>query len=161
MPSVRVDSSSAQLEVTFPALPLSQSGCSFVSNVSGATGRSYSWRAWASYRYPRYPINHFFELEFEFHFPDEIELTESHFDSIAAVKPIQVAELHGEPPMFGPTFPLEQASLQRGSGRFRVSVQGRQAVDAFLRTKVDSVVVSWCERNQWPPTIRVVPLERR
>jgi hypothetical protein len=160
VPSVRVDSSSAQLEVTFPTLPLSQSGCRFVANVPGATGRSYSWRVWASYRYPQYPINHFFRLEFEFHFPDDIELTEARFDSIAAEKPIKVSELHGEPPMFGTDYPLDQASLDRDSASVRVFIQGREAVDALLRTRVDSVAVSWCERNSWPPTIRVVRLER-
>jgi hypothetical protein len=159
IPSVRVDSSSAQIEVTFPALPLGQSGCRFVSNVPGVIGRSYSWRVWASFRYPEHPINHLFRLEFEFHFPDEVELTEYRFDSIAAANPVEVAELYGEPPIFGPSFPLEQVKLQRRSGRFIVAGRGRQAVDALLRTKVDSLAVSWCERNQWPPAIRVVPLD--
>jgi hypothetical protein len=161
VPSVRVDSSRARLEVTFPVLPLAESGCRFVAHVPGVTGRSYEWRAWANFREPRYPENHFFQLAFEFHFPDEIALTEARFDSIVAVTPIRVAELHGEPPIFGPDFPLDQASLHRGLDRLTLLVQGREAVDALLRTRADSLAVSWCERNQWPPTIRVVRLDRQ
>jgi hypothetical protein len=159
VPSVRLDSTSAHLEVVFPTLPLAESGCRFVSNVPGATGRSYSWKVVGYFPDAAYPWNHMVELAFEFFFPDELKLTEARFDSIVSVKPIEVAEVRGEPPR-GPPISLDRASVYRDSARFTIVVQSRQAVDAFLRTGADSVAVFWCERNRWPPTIRRIRLER-
>jgi hypothetical protein len=158
-PSVRVDSATAQLEIVFPALPLTQSGCRFVSNVPGTTGRKYSWKVVGYFPDAWYPQNHMFELRFEFFFPDQIELTEARFDSIAAVTRIKVSELRGEPP-HGVLMPLDQASVHRAKAYLKLSVQSRPAVDALLRTGRDSVAVFWCERNGWPPTIRLTKLER-
>jgi hypothetical protein len=158
-PSVRLDSTGAQLEIVFPALPLTESGCRFVSNVPGMTGREYSWQVVGYFPDAGYPWNHMFELRFEFFFPDQIELTEARFDSIAAVTRIKVSELRGEPP-HGVLMPLNQASVHRGKAHLKLSVQSRPAVDALLRMGKDSVAVFWCERNQWPPTIRLTRLER-
>jgi hypothetical protein len=154
-----VDSTSAQLEVVFPAVPLAESGCRFVSNVPGSVGREYSWKVVGYFPDAGYPWNHMFNLTFKFFLPDQIKLTEAHFDSIAAVRPISVAELRGEPP-HGLPIPLDQASVHRGSDRLTLLVKSRQAVDVLLRTGAVSMAVFWCQQNRWPPTIRVVRLQR-
>ena len=158
-PSVRLDSTSARLQVVFPGMPLSASDCRFVSNEPDLIGREYSWKIVGYFPDAGYPWNHIFELAFDFVFPDQIELTAARFDSIAAVTPVKASELRGEPP-HGMLMPLERASVQRGATRLTISIQSRPAVDALLRTGKDSVAVFWCERNQWPPTIRMVRLEK-
>ena len=159
-PSVHVDSIKGRLEVVFPAMPLSKSGCRYSGNVSAETGRLYSWMASAAFPDSRYPDNHLFNLWFHFFFPDTLELTETRFDSIVAATPIQVAEPRGEPPIFGTVYRLDHSSVQRGNGRLVILVQGRQAVDALLRTGTRRVGLRWCEGNDRPEMFRAVPLER-
>ena len=160
VPSVRVDSIRGRLEVVLPALPLSKSGCRYSGNVSAETGRLYAWTVSAAFPDPRYPENHIFELAVHFFLPDTIELTEARFDSIAAIRPIQVAELRGEPPAPRTYHRLDHASLHRGGGRLTLLIQGRSAVNALLNIGAQRVAVSWCEGSQKPRTVRVVPLER-
>jgi hypothetical protein len=160
-PSVHVDSIKARLEVVFPAVPLSKSGCRYSGNLSTETGRLYSWMASAAFPDSRYPDNHLFNLSFHFFFPDTLELTEARFDSIVAATPIQVAEPRGEPPIFGIVHHLDYSRVQRGNGILTLVVQGRQAVDALLRTRTRHVGLRWCEGNDTPEKFRAVPLERQ
>jgi hypothetical protein len=160
VPTAHVDSMKGRLEVVFPALPLSKRSCRYSGNVSPETGRLYSWGASAAFPDSRYPNNHLFNLWFHFFFPDTLELTEARFDSIVAVTPVRVAELRGEPPMFGTPYRLDHSSVQRGNGRLVLLVQGRQAVDALLRTGTRRVGLRWCEGNDRPEMFRAVPLER-
>jgi hypothetical protein len=161
VPAVHVESIKGRLEVVFPAIPLGKSGCRYSGNVSAETGRAYSWRASAAFPDSRYPNNHIFSLGFYFFFPDTLELTQTRFDSIVAATPIRVAELRGEPPMFGTSYRLDHSSVHRGKRHLTLLIQGRQAVDALLRTGTRSVGLSWCEGSQRLELFRPVPLERR
>jgi hypothetical protein len=160
LPLLRVDSTRGRLEVVFPALPLSTSGCRYSGNVSAETGRLYSWRVSAAFPDSRYPMNHIFALWFHFFFPDTVELTETRFDSVVAVNRPRVAELYGEPPSARTYHHLNHSSVRRDSGRLTLLIKGREAVDALLQTGAVSVGLSWCEGSQSPPTFRVVRLER-
>ena len=157
VPSVHVDSIRGQLKVVFPAVPLTHTGCRY---ATAETGRAYSWTASAAFPDSRYPRNHIFELRFHFFFPDTIELTEARFDSIAAVIPIWVAELRGEPPIGREPYRLDHYSVQRDSSRLTLLIQGRQAVDGLLQTGTRHVVISWCKGSQRLLMVRAVPLER-
>jgi hypothetical protein len=159
VPSVRVDSTRGQLEVVFPAFPLSNSGCRYSGNVSAETGRLYSWTVSAPFPDSRYPKNHIFELWFHFFFPDTVELTEARFDSIVALNPPRVAELYGEPPSPRIYHHLDQFSLYRDNGRLTLLIQGPQPVNALLGTGATKVGLSWCEGSRNPQTFRVVQLD--
>jgi hypothetical protein len=50
--------------------------------------------------------------------------------------------------------------VHRGKRHLTLLIQGRQAVDALLRTGTRSVGLSWCEGSQRPEIFRPVPLER-
>jgi hypothetical protein len=160
VPAVRVDSIKGRLELVFPVLPLGKSGCRYSGNVSAETGRVYSWEASTVFPDSRYPNNHIFSLEFYFFFPDTLELSETRFDSIVAATPIQVAEVRGEPPIFGTSYRLDHSSVRRDKRHLTLLIQGRQAVDALLRTGTRTVGLSWCEGSQSPVIFRAVPLQR-
>ena len=157
VPSARVDSSQGELTVVFPALPLSESGCQYSTADSG---RVYSWTASAPFPNSSYPSNRLVQLGFHFFLPDTIELTEARFDSIAAVTPIRVAELGGEPPTRRDPYPLDRSSVLRSTGSVTMLIRGRTAVDALLQTGARTLGFSWCEGREKSYGFRSVQLER-
>jgi hypothetical protein len=160
VPSVRVDSARGRLEVVFPALPLSRSGCRYTGNLSAETGRLYSWTLGIPFPDSRYPNNHIFEFRLDFFLPDTIELTQPRFDSIVAANPPTVAELYGEPPGVHSLRHPAQSSVHRGNGRLTLRIQGREAVNALLETGAERVGLRWCQGSEKPDTFRAVPLQR-
>ena len=155
-PFVRLDSSRAELEVRFPDVPLANAGC----GPSGSWGRHYFWRAWAHFRDSVYPHNHFISIGIDFYLPADVPLISTRFDSVLAATPVQVADVTGEPPMFARPYEHTQAKFYRTANGLGVRVRGRQAIDALLRTGVDSVTIDWCQRDA-PQSFVKVRLERR
>jgi len=149
------------LDVRFPRITLANSGCGDTDLLpSGVRQRWYQWRVTADFPDRNYPNNHFMGVYVFFGLPDSLPLTDLRLDSAIAATPITVDEAMGEPPMTATQVKPERVWARRESGRLHLHVEGRKAVEAFLRARTDSVDVGWCQRDEALTYLRIA-LKRR
>jgi hypothetical protein len=119
----------------------------------------FTWAASGSYPAAWVSGNHFLGLAVSFFFPDSVPVTAERLDSALAATPVTATERAGEPPLWGTQYPLE-ARLSRESDRVRLVVRARPLVEAFLRTRSDSVRLSWCAGQRHAVEQRVSLIRR-
>jgi len=157
---VELDSAHALIEVSFPAVRTEDRLCTHEYGAPGQRRREATWRLWASFPDANVVENHAVFVELHFLLPTGVRLTRVRFDSAVAATTIRAFEVSGEPPIFGSSYSLGQARLLPEGDRLRLLAEGREVVDAFLRTGMDSVVVAWCDGQEFP-AVRLVPLGQR
>jgi hypothetical protein len=154
------------LEFDFPAIAPANVGCRLDDSPRPAS-RRYYWLATAQYPGIHYPDNHFQQTGVSFNLPPSAPATLQRLDSAIAAQQILVNEAGGEPPMtLKSTRPARTRvtiePIAVGAAQFwrvHLLVEGRDAVEAFLRPHADSVSLGWCQRDGFM-TYRDVPLER-
>jgi hypothetical protein len=149
------------IEVTFPPLALSETGCSYIDSTGPTAGRRrIFWMASSTFADSKYPMNHFMSAFVNFYLPQSAEITRERLDSALAVERFAVDESAGEPPMTRQVYSPDGSRAELAGSQMHFTIHGKEAVAAFLSPKVDSVSLLWCQRDQVLSFV-IVPLQRR
>jgi hypothetical protein len=149
------------LELVFPPLELSNTGCARVLDFPPHPEpmRSYYWGAQTRFVDAfTGPSDHYTTLGVGFVLPDRVPITDARLDSALAVADLRVMEDKGEPP--GPISIVtpRRAWARREGRQVRIRIEGKEAVAALLRPRSDSIDVRWCARAD---TTHVFPWRTR
>ena len=137
------------LDARFPAIAVDNTGCGGTDQLpGGVTGRWYQWQVTATFPDSNYPYNHFISVILFFGLPENVPLTDARLDSAIAATPITVDEARGEPALNAKQWSPKRAWARRERGRLHMHVEGAEAMQAFFRTRADTVSVLWCQRDE-------------
>jgi hypothetical protein len=155
VPGMWMDSTGGVIEASFPLTPATEAACAYFDDRRRLM---FTWTAWNTFPDAQVSGNHWLTLGVTFYMPDSVPVTAARLDSALVATPIAGSETAGEPPMWGTDYPLE-ARLTREADRIRLVARARPLVEAFLRTRSDSVTLIWCAGQRQAATRRV-PLVR-
>ena len=137
-------------ELLFPPLALSNTGCARVNSFPPAQEpmRVYYWGAQTRFIDAfTAPTDHFTTLGVRFELPARVPITDARLDSALALADLDVLEFSGEPPMVMKSTRPKHASARREGGSVRIRIEGKEAVDALLRPRGDSIDIRACRRD--------------
>ncbi len=144
-----------RLEIVFPAVAYDVVGCEPADSVrTGLPSRQpverfrrYQWYVTAEFPGSRDADVHFMGIYAAFWLPDGVPLTPARLDSAFAATQLTVDEAAGEPPVTRDVVRPARARAWRDGARVRFTLEGVDAVGAFLRPAPDSVSFAWCQRD--------------
>ncbi len=93
------------------------------------------------------PTDHFTTLGVRFELPARVPITDARLDSALALADLDVLEFSGEPPMVKKRTRPKHASVRREGRSVRIRIEGKEAVEALLRPRGDSIDISSCRRD--------------
>jgi hypothetical protein len=137
-------------ELVFPPLELSNTGCARTYDYPPAKEpmRIYYWGAQTRFTDAfTAPTDHFTTLDVRFELPARVPITDARLDSALAVANLDVLEYTGEPPMPMIRTRPKHAWARREGRSVHIRIEGREAVEALLRPRGDSIDLHSCRRQ--------------
>jgi hypothetical protein len=148
-------------ELVFPPLALSNTGCAraYAFPPAQEPMRIYYWGAQTRFTDAfTEPTDHFTTLGVRFELPARVPITDARLDSALATVNLDVLEYRGEPPMPMTRTRPTHASARREGRSLRIRIEGKEAVEALLRPRGDSIDIHACRRED---TTFVLPWRTR
>jgi hypothetical protein len=148
-------------ELVFPPLELSNTGCARTYDYPPTKEpmRLYYWGAQTRFIDAfTAPTDHFTTLDVRFELPARVPITDARLDSALAAANLDVLEFTGEPPMPMIRTRPKHAWARREGRRVHIRIEGKEAVEALLRPRGDSIDLHTCRRQD---TTYVLPWRTR
>lgn len=151
------------VELVFPPTALSNTGCARVDSLPPAREpvRHYYWGTQTRFTNAfTEQTDHFTTMGIRFELPARVPLTDARLDSALALAHLEVLEFSGEPPMVKTGTRPKHASARREGRSVRIRIEGKEAVEALLRPRGDSIDMHTCRRGDstyvFPSRTRIV-----
>lgn len=137
-------------ELVFPPLALSNTGCARIDATPPTQEpmRTYYWEAQTRFIDAfTAPTDHFTSLSVRFELPARVPITDARLDSALALADLEVLEFSGHPPMVVKGTRPKLAFARREGRSVRIRIEGKEAVEALLRPRGDSIDIKSCRRS--------------